>query len=101
MFFDKDIARIAKFLKMKESKFIDQYLQRDEDDFMVLKEAPCPFLANDNYCLIYEVRPKACSEYPHTNRKKFAQLTHVTLNNTEVCPAVFNIVENLKKRLPL
>ena len=101
IFTEKDISRIAKFLKMKEDKFIDQYLQRDTDDFMVLKTAPCSFLDQDNSCFIYDVRPKACSEYPHTNRKKFIQLTELTLNNTEVCPAVFNIVETLKSRLPL
>jgi Fe-S-cluster containining protein len=24
---------------------------------------------DDNKCSIYEVRPKACREYPHTDRK--------------------------------
>ena len=70
IFTDKDISRISKHLRLKEGAFIDQYLQRDEDDFMVLKTAPCTFLnESDNTCFIYDVRPKACSEYPHTNRK--------------------------------
>jgi len=101
IFTEKDIKRISRYLKMKEHQFITQYLQRDDDDFMVLQNAPCTFLHVDNSCFIYEVRPKACSEYPHTNRKKFIQLTNLTLKNTEVCPAVFNIVEELKKKLPL
>ena len=101
IFTEKDIRRISKYLKMKESRFIDQYLQRDEDDFMVLKTSPCTFLDHDNSCFIYDVRPKACSEYPHTNRKKFIQLTDLTLKNTEICPAVFNMVETLKEKLPL
>ncbi len=102
IFTDRDIARISKSFRMKEQKFIAQFLQRDEDDFMVLKEAPCTFLnENDNTCTIYDVRPKACAEYPHTNRKKFIQLTNLTLKNTEICPAAFNIVEELKKKLPL
>jgi len=99
---NKDISRISKHLRMKEGAFINKYLQRDDDDFMVLKSAPCTFLdESDNTCFIYDVRPKACAEYPHTNRKKFVQLTNLTLKNTEVCPAVFNIVERLKKNLPL
>ncbi|HHC79196.1 MAG TPA: YkgJ family cysteine cluster protein, partial [Flavobacteriia bacterium] len=66
------------------------------------QQAPCTFLdTTDNTCVIYDVRPKACSEYPHTNRKKFIQLTQLTLKNTAVCPAVFNIIEALKKKLPL
>jgi len=102
IFTDKDIERIAKHLKMKVSAFVSQYLQIDEDDFYVLKSSPCTFLdLNDNSCFIYDVRPKACAEYPHTNRKKFIQLTHLTLNNTEVCPATYRIVEELKRRLPL
>ena len=97
IFTDKDISRISKYLKMKEASFIDQFLERDEDDFMILKGVPCVFLEEDNECSIYDVRPKACSDYPHTNRKKFIQLTGLTLKNTEICPAVFNIVEALKK----
>ena len=101
IFTEKDISRISKYLKMKDEKFISQYLQRDTDDFLVLKTAPCTFLDQDNSCFIYDVRPKACSEYPHTNRKKFIQITDLTLQNTEICPAVFNIVETLKSKLPL
>ena len=102
LFTDVDIRRISKSLKMKEHQFIDQYLQVDDDDFYVFKGSPCPFLdLNDNMCFIYDVRPKACKEYPHTDRRKFIQLTDLTLKNTEVCPAVYSIVEALKKKLPL
>ena len=102
MFTYKDIERISKKLKMKVADFVAQYLRIDEDDYHVLQTSPCPFLdLNDNMCFIYDVRPKACSEYPHTNRKKFIQLTNLTIKNTEVCPATYRIVEELKKRLPI
>ena len=101
IFTEKDISRIAKYLKMKEHKFIEQYLERDNDDFMVLQSVPCTFLDTDNSCFIYDVRPKACGEYPHTNRKKFIKITDLTLQNIEICPAVFNIVEELKNKIPL
>ena len=102
IFTDRDIERISKHLKMKVANFVSQYLERDEDDFMVLKTAPCSFLdESDNTCFIYDVRPKACAEYPHTNRKKFIGITDLTIKNTEVCPATYRIVEELKKRLPL
>jgi len=101
MFTYKDIERISKKLKMKVADFVAQYLRIDEDDYHVLQTSPCPFLdLNDNMCFIYDVRPKACAEYPHTNRKKFIQLTNLTIKNTEVCPATYRIVEELKKRLP-
>lgn len=102
IFTDKDIERIAKHQRMKVADFQSQYLIRDEDDFMVLKTAPCSFFdESDNTCFIYDVRPKACAEYPHTNRKKFIGITDLTIDNTAVCPAAYSIVENLKKKLPL
>ena len=102
IFTDKDIERISKHLKMKVVNFIAQYLDRDGDDFYVLRTAPCSFLdLNDNSCFIYDVRPKACKEYPHTNRRKFIQITDLTLTNVEICPAAFNIVETLKMKLPM
>ena len=101
IFTEKDIERISKYLKMKVRDFISQYLQRDEDDFMVLQSAPCNFFdESDNSCFIYKVRPKACAEYPHTDRKKFAQISDLTIKNTEICPATYRIIEELKKRLP-
>jgi Fe-S-cluster containining protein len=102
IFTDKDIQRISKHFRMKVLDFTNTYLERDIDDFYVLKTAPCSFLdLNDNTCIIYDVRPKACGEYPHTDRRKFIQITDLTLNNTEICPAVYNIVEALKVKLPI
>ena len=101
IFTDKDIATISKKLRMNIVDFTKQYLRMDEDGFMVLQSAPCTFLNEDNTCLIYEFRPKACREYPHTNRKKFMGITDLTIKNAEICPAVFNILEELKKRLPV
>jgi hypothetical protein len=100
LFTDKDIARISKHLKLKAQQFMEQYLIVDEDNDVVLQGVPCTFLGVDNYCSIYDVRPKACREFPHTNRKKFQQITNLTLKNVAVCPAAFNIVEEMKKRIP-
>ena len=92
----KDIDRISKHLKLKPDKIIEQYLRIDEDNDYVFKSMPCPFLGDGNYCFIYDVRPKACKEYPHTDRKRFYQILDITLKNTFICPAVYNIVEELK-----
>ena len=93
----KDIDRIAKFLGLKPDGLIANYLRIDEDGDYVFKSMPCPFLGEDNYCFIYEVRPKACAKYPHTNRRKFHQIIDLTLKNTETCPAVYEIIEGLKE----
>jgi Fe-S-cluster containining protein len=83
---------------MRPSDFIQKYLHMDEDNDFVLNIAPCPFLDAENYCLIYEDRPTACREYPHTNRKRFYQLLDLTIKNTFICPAAFEIVEGMKKK---
>jgi uncharacterized protein len=62
-----------------------------------LKSSPCPFLDSDNYCRIYDDRPKACREYPHTNRKKMIQILDLTYRNTLVCPAVLEMLNRLKQ----
>ena len=98
IFYNKDIERAAKYLKMKSSDFIDKYLHIDEDKDYVLNSAPCPFLGADNYCSIYESRPTACREYPHTDRKRFYQILDLTLKNTFICPAAYQIVERLKEK---
>jgi Fe-S-cluster containining protein len=97
IFYQRDIERAAKAVKLKPGDFIDKYLKVDEDKDYVLKMAPCPFLGHDNYCSIYESRPAACREYPHTNRKKMFQILDLTLKNTLVCPAVLEITERLKQ----
>jgi Fe-S-cluster containining protein len=52
-------------------------------------------LNEDNTCAIYEVRPKACREYPHTNRKKIYQINSLTLKNAKICPAVYEFLEKM------
>ena len=99
LFTDKDISRIAKYLKIKPSRFTEKYLRIDEDRDYVLQTLPCVFLGDDNYCSIYNVRPKACKEFPHTDRIKQYQLLKLTEKNIEVCPAVFSIIERLKETL--
>ncbi|TKG91191.1 YkgJ family cysteine cluster protein [Puteibacter caeruleilacunae] len=94
---DKDIERMAKHLKMKPADFMEQYIKVDEDGDYVFKESPCPFLMHDNYCIIYESRPRACREYPHTDRKRFYQILNLTEKNRETCPIVYEITEEIKK----
>jgi len=96
IFYQSDIERVAHFLGMKPGAFVDRYLRVDEDKDHVLKSSPCPFLDDDNRCKVYDSRPKACREYPHTDRKKMVQVLDLAYKNTLVCPAVLRIVEMLK-----
>lgn len=90
-----DIKRIAKFQGMKEGDFILQYLRLDEDNDYVLQAQPCSFLQANNECSIYDVRPSDCARYPYTDEDVLLKRPAITLRNTEVCPAVFSILEKL------
>ncbi|MEI6747647.1 MAG: YkgJ family cysteine cluster protein [Bacteroidales bacterium] len=96
---ERDVERIASSLHLKPSEVVVKYMHLDTDGDYVFNAAPCPFLDQDNRCKVYDDRPKACREYPHTNRRKFSQLLELTLKNTAVCPAVFSIVEKMKNTL--
>lgn len=98
-FTDKDIQRISNFLKIKPSNLVDKYLALDEENDYVLKSVPCVFLNDNNECRIYKVRPKACRNYPHTNRIKQYQLLKLTQKNIEICPAVSQIIEKIKLKI--
>ena len=98
---DKDIERAARKFRLQPTDFIRKYLYRDADGDYVFHTAPCPFLGKDNYCSIYEARPNACREYPHTDRKQFHRILNLTLKNTEICPAALEIVKRLRAVLPV
>ncbi len=93
----KDVEKMAKSLRIKPNDLIDKYLYTDEDGDLVFKSMPCPFLGADNYCSIYEARPKACREYPHTDRKKFHQIYHLSVKNASTCPIVYEVMEGIVK----
>lgn len=96
---DRDIEKLASALRKKSSEVVSEYLRIDEDNDYVFKTMPCPFLGSDNYCSVYANRPKACREYPHTDRKKFYQIAKLTVKNAETCPAVFEIISRLQEEL--
>ena len=97
---DKDIPRIAQHLGMSQDEFIAAYLERDDEEGGYrIKTVPCPFLGDDNRCKIYDVRPEKCQGYPFTNKPDFLSMSITHANNAVVCPAVFYLVEQMKKRM--
>ncbi|MFW6372009.1 MAG: YkgJ family cysteine cluster protein [Bacteroidota bacterium] len=97
--YHKDTDRLASALRMKPGNFHETYLRTDEENDFVFQQTPCPLLMPDNYCMVYENRPKACREYPHTDRKRMHQILALTAKNTAVCPAVYLIVKDFRNYL--
>ena len=96
LFTQKDIKQISNYLKIKPGDFITRYLKLDDENDYVLQQTPCSFLNQDNYCSIYEVRPKACAEFPHTDRRNQKQIFNLTVKNCEICPIVSKVVEEVQ-----
>jgi len=90
-----DIKRIARVLNMKEGDLVANYLKLDNEGDYVTQTTPCPFLASDNSCNIYEDRPSDCSRYPYTDEDVLLKRVQLTLKNTTVCPATFMVMEKL------
>jgi len=99
-FKNPDIKRIAKVLRMKEGEFVNKYLVLDKDDDYVLKQTPCPFLAEDNTCNIYEDRPGDCARYPYTDEDVIIKRVPLTLKNSTVCPITHHVLERLREIIP-
>ena len=93
----KDIDSLAASKKMKPADFTTTFLKIDEDGDFVFKSLPCPFLRTDNYCSVYEARPGACKEYPHTQQRNILTKLPITFLNSMICPAVAVVLEGLKK----
>lgn len=94
-FNNTDIKRISKFLNIKESQLIQNYLKVDEDEDYVLISQPCSFLNDDNTCQIYEVRPKDCSRFPYTNEDVFINQINLSLKNATFCPIAENVLKKM------
>ena len=90
-----DVKRISKHLGMKESAFIDTYLNVDEEGDFVVKKTPCPFLGNDNLCSIYEVRPSDCARFPYTDEDVFIKRQTLTLKNASFCRIIVHVMDRL------
>lgn len=96
---DIDIDRLAKHMKVKPSKLVEVHMMMDDEGDYIFREHPCPFLMDDNYCMVYEARPRACREYPHTDRRRAMQLLQLHKKNIECCPVVFEVFERLRIKL--
>jgi Fe-S-cluster containining protein len=90
-----DIKRISKYLKMRESDFIDKYLVVDEEGDFVANTKPCPFLGSDNYCSIYDQRPSDCHRFPYTDEDVFIKRQQLTQKNSTFCPITYYVIEKL------
>lgn len=95
-----DIKRIAGFLKITPKAFVQKYVLEDINGELSLSTVPCHFLNPDNTCRIYEVRPQACRQFPHTDDPEYYKRPKLNASNVIVCPAAYFVAEKLMTLFP-
>jgi len=95
----EDIERLSKGLGISQVQLKKQYLVRGEEPGeFVFEEKPCPLLKK-NRCSCYNHRPKECRSYPHLDKKDFVLRLIGVIQNSSICPIVFNVYEHLKAEI--
>jgi Fe-S-cluster containining protein len=95
---EKETERLAAALGLTVPDLQANYLQFEKDygGYWYLP-APCPMLEG-NLCRVYRARPDSCREYPHLHND-FRAASISRINNTFICPIVFNVVQQMKVAL--
>ena len=93
----KDLEKIAKELEMPKSLVIRTFLKKNpENGNYQTKGKPCAFLNQEGVCILGHCQPESCKGYPFTNQPgRMGSLMDI-VNNTAICPVVFEIYERLK-----
>ena len=95
-FDEEDISKTSKWMNISKKEFIKKYLIVDMDNSFTTIAVPCPFLnLEDNKCSIYEVRPKSCASFPHTDRPFFLRRKNAHLANSKFCPITQYVLDRM------
>lgn len=96
---ERDVEKLAKFLRVKASHFLRDYCEESEDEGLVLKrtEKGCVFL-DGNLCTVYEARPSTCDDFPHLVRGAGSLVSRMweMIDRACYCPIVYNALEAFK-----
>ena len=97
---ERDIDKLARFLRISPHKFRLEYTVEDEENGIILKRDPktgCVFLSG-NECTVYEARPGNCDRFPHLLRGSGSIESRMWefVDRATYCPIVFNWLEKVK-----
>ena len=96
---ERDVEKLARFLRLSLRKFLEQYTKRDEFNDLVLEtnQNGCVFLEG-NLCTVYEARPGTCERYPHLVRGQGSLVSRMWqfVDRASYCPIDYNTMEASK-----
>ena len=96
---ERDVERLARFFRITEKAFLEQYTATGEDGELILRRtaAGCVFL-DGNDCTVYEARPGNCERFPHQLRGSGSVVSRMRqfVDRATYCPIVYNWMEAVK-----
>lgn len=100
---ERDVEHLARFLRISEARFLDEYTTESEEEGRVLRRTDaegCIFLSG-NECTVYEARPDACQRFPHVVRGNgsIASRMWQFVDRACYCPIVYNSLEAFKEEM--
>ena len=96
-----EIDILTNHLNVDKDEFINLSTtvnREEEEERYCLNSKPCQFLENKK-CTIYEVRSGECRSYPHLHKDEFTSRLYGVIYNYEICPIVYNVYEQLKRKM--
>jgi uncharacterized protein len=96
---EKDIANCSAQMNVPVREFTERFLVEDEESGkLIFNSKPCPFLELTK-CSIYGSRPVSCRVYPHLQRRGLVKRLISVIDNSSICPIVYNVYEALKTEI--
>lgn len=91
-----ELDKICKCYNFDKEDIKNNLLEEEYGEY-VNKTNPCPFLDKDNECKINKCLPTSCKDYPYTNKEDRLFSLITVVNNSQICPVVYEILEDLKE----
>jgi len=96
---ESEIESLSALKSISVELFKKKYIEEDcIEKEQYFKFIPCIFL-DDKICSIYQQRPETCRSYPNLHKSDFTSRSMTALINYEICPIVFNVLEEMKREL--
>lgn len=98
-----EVTAIAAHLGMRVEDALRLYTTFDphaQERTLAKKDGACVFL-DGKLCIVYEARPRACREFPHTHPPGVSLGSRMSsvCRHASVCPILYNALEEYKHRL--
>jgi Fe-S-cluster containining protein len=94
----EEITGLALYLDQPVEEVRNKYIEESLAGNCFINAVPCHFFA-DKKCTIYEGRFTECRDFPHLHKNGFRERFLGTLLHYGSCPIIYNVVEQLKRRL--